>query len=114
MVSEVSPSYTPSDRALISVSLSDQTAPVGGDQLQAVRRQLRGWFGTEVDAWRHLRTDRISRALPPMSLLAARNGEVSSRLTLGLYQCGDYCETGTLDGALLSGRNAAAAVLADL
>ncbi|HAN90777.1 MAG TPA: hypothetical protein DCQ33_01685, partial [Nitrospira sp.] len=31
----------------------------------------------------------------------------------GLYQCGDYCETGTLDGALLSGRKAAEALLAD-
>lgn len=114
MVNEVSPSYPPSDRALISVSLSDQTAPVGGDQLQAVRHQLRGWFGSDVDAWRHLRTDHISRALPPIALLADRNGGASPRLKSCLYQCGDYCETGTLDGALLSGRKAADVVLADL
>lgn len=114
VLSEVSPFYAPPGRALISVSLSDQTAPVGGDQQQAVRQQLRGWFGSDVDAWRHLRTDHISRALPPIALLADRNGGASPRLKPCLYQCGDYCETGTLDGALLSGRKAADAVLADL
>ncbi len=114
VLTEVAPSYAPPGRALIVVSLSDQTAPVGGDQQQAVRHQLRTWFGTEVDAWRHLRTDRINRALPPIVLLADRKGEASLRLRPGLYQCGDYCETGTLDGALLSGRKAADAVLADL
>ena len=113
MVNEVSPSYPPSDRALISVSLSDQTAPVGGDQLQAVRHQLRGWFGSDVDAWRHLRTDHIKRALPPIEGLMVQVSDASPRVRPGLYQCGDYCETGTLDGALLSGRKAAAALLAD-
>jgi hypothetical protein len=114
VLSEVAPSYAPKGRAVISVSLSDQTTPGNVDQQQAVRKQLRDWFGAEVDAWRHLRTDHISRALPPFAQLSARNGETSPRLRAGLYQCGDYCETGTLDGALLSGRKAADAILADL
>ena len=114
VLSEVAPAYAPSGRALVSVSLADQTAPVDADQQQIVRAQLREWFGTAVDSWRHLRTDRISRALPPVDVLASRNGAASPRLRPALYQCGDYCETGTLDGALLSGRHAAAAILADL
>jgi phytoene dehydrogenase-like protein len=114
VLSEVAPTYAPAERALVSVSLSDQTTSVGGDQQETVRAQLREWFGAAVDGWRHLRTDRISRALPPIALFAARDGAASPRLEPALYQCGDYCQTGTLDGALLSGRHAADAVLADL
>jgi len=113
-LSEVAPTYAPAERALISVSLSEQTASIEKNQQPAVRGQLREWFGATVDGWRHLRTDHISRALPPIALLNAQQGSASPRLTPGLYQCGDYCETGTLDGALLSGRHAADAILADL
>ncbi len=114
VLSEVAPTYAPPGRALISVSLADQTVPVEVDQQQTVRAQLREWFGATVDGWRHLRTDHISRALPPIALLGAQQGSASPRLKPGWYQCGDYCETGTLDGALLSGRQAVDAILADL
>lgn len=114
VLSEVAPSYAPAGRALISVSLAEQTGSVSEDQQPAIRAQLREWFGATVDGWRHLRTDHISRALPPIALLGAQQGSASPRLRPGLYQCGDYCETGTLDGALLSGRHAAGAILAEL
>jgi len=78
-----------------------------------VRTSLRAWVGPLVDAWRHLRTDRIRSALPPVDLLHTYNGVASPRLTVGLYLCGDYRETGTFDGALLSGRKAADALIAD-
>lgn len=113
VLSEVASGYAPSGRALVSVSLSGHRSRVGGDVQQAVRRQLREWFGEEVHAWRHLRTDYIKRALPPIEVLTAQASNASPRVRPGLYQCGDYCETGTLDGALLSGRKAAAALLAD-
>ena len=105
--------YAPLGRSLISVSLSGQPSLAGGDLQQAVCRQLREWFGEEVHVWRHLRTDHIKRALPPIEVLTAQASGASPRVRPGLYQCGDYCETGTLDGALLSGRKAAEALLAD-
>lgn len=114
VLSEVAPSYAPAGRALISISLSDQTGSVQENLQGIVRAQFREWFGASVDGWRHLRTDHISRALPPIAYLADKNGAGSPRLKPELYQCGDYCETGTLDGALLSGRQAADAILADL
>ena len=113
VLSEVAPSYAPPGRALVSVSLSDRLNTPAGDLPQAVRTFLRAWFGPGVDAWRHLRTDRIRSALPPVDLLDAHDGAVSPRLTAGLYLCGDYRESGTFDGALLSGRKAADAVMAD-
>jgi len=113
VLSEVAPSYAPPGRALISVSLSDRLDAPAGDLPQVVRTSLRAWFGSLVDSWRHLRTDRIRNALSPVDLLDAHDGVVSPRLTAGLYLCGDYRESGTFDGALLSGRKVADAVMAD-
>ncbi|MDZ4855046.1 MAG: NAD(P)/FAD-dependent oxidoreductase [Nitrospirota bacterium] len=113
VLSEAAPSYAPPGRALVSISLSDRLDRADDDLPQTVRRSLRAWFGPLVDTWRHLRTDRILGALPPVDVLPTRDGGASPRMTAGLYLCGDYCETGTFDGALLSGRKAADALRAD-
>ena len=112
VLSEAAPSYAPLGRALISVTATEQTG-MHGDISQAVRQHLQSWFGSQVNEWRHLRTDRIQRALPPLDVLSTGNRTTSPRLAAGLYLCGDYRESGTLDGALLSGRKAAEAILAD-
>jgi hypothetical protein len=106
--SEVAPAVAPAGRALVSVSL------LGGDEpdLDAVCGQLRGWFGRQVDAWRHLRTFAIPQALPAYPVGAAL--EQPARLAAGLYACGDHREHPSLNGALASGRRAAESVLADL
>lgn len=112
VLSEAAPSYAPSGHALISTTVTDQSE--GYDHLpDAVRELLGSWFGRQVGEWRHLRTDRIRRALPPVDLLPLSDGGTSSRVADGLYLCGDYRESGTMDGALVSGRKAAEAVLAD-
>lgn len=112
VLSEAAPSYAPMGRALISVTT---TAQIGAhdDVPQAVRLFLHSWFGSQVDEWRHLRTDHIQGALPPIDLLSPENRAASPRVAAGLYLCGDYRESGTLDGALLSGRKAAEAILSD-
>lgn len=112
VLSETAPSYAPGGRALISATVTDHH--VSTDALpDAVRGVLRSWFGGQVDEWRHLRTDRISRALPPVDLLPTSETGSTSCVADGLYLCGDYRESGTMDGALLSGRKAAEAILAD-
>jgi phytoene dehydrogenase-like protein len=112
VLSEAAPSYAPPGRALISVTVTEQIA-AHGDFPQAVRLFLRSWFGSQVDEWRHLRTDHIHRALPSLALLSPGNRTASPRAAAGLYLCGDYRESGTLDGALLSGRKAAESILSD-
>jgi phytoene dehydrogenase-like protein len=112
VLSEAAPSYAPVGRALISVTVAE---PIQGRENlpQAVQTCLRSWFGPSVDDWRHLRTDHISRALPPVEILPHSPHGTPPRAANGLYLCGDYRESGTLDGALLSGRKAADAVLTD-
>jgi phytoene dehydrogenase-like protein len=106
--SEVAPAYAPPGRALVSVS----TLGAAEADLEALRTQLRSWFGGAVDGWRHLRSYRIPRALPAYPVGASPQRPV--RLADGLYACGDHREHPSLNGALASGRRAAEAVLADL
>ena len=113
VLSEVAPSYAPPGRALISVSLSACPEVEECDVVREVRTALRNWFGSVVDGWNYLRTDRIRSALPPSEALSAAPVNCSSRVRPGLYLCGDYRESGTFDGALLSGRKAADAILTD-
>ncbi len=112
VLSEAAPSYAPTGRALISVTTTEQIG-AHDDAPRAVRQFLQSWFGSQVDEWRHLRTDHIHRALPPIELLSPGNRVAQPRAAAGVYLCGDYRESGTLDGALLSGRKAAEAILAD-
>lgn len=112
VLSEAAPSYAPPSRALISVTATE-TVGTHDDVPQTVRLYLRSWFGSQVDEWYHLRTDHIDRALPPIDSLPQGGLTASPRVAAGLYLCGDYRESGTLDGALLSGRKTAEAVLSD-
>jgi phytoene dehydrogenase-like protein len=105
--SEAAPSYAPPGRALVSATILGAGEP----DLDQVERQLRGWFGSAVGEWRHLRTYRIPRALPAYPV--GGFGEQPVRLAPGLYACGDHRAHPSLNGALASGRRAAEAVLAD-
>ena len=104
--SEVAPAYAPRGRALVSASVLGPAADLG-----AVSAQLRGWFGRAVDSWRHLATVSIPPALPAFAPGARL--ERAPRIAGGLYACGDHREHPSLNGAMASGRRAAAAVLAD-
>lgn len=105
--SEVTPTYAPAGRALVSATILGSGEP----DIEAVARQLRGWFGPSVTDWRHLRTYRIENALPAYP--AGSSFPCSARLAAGLYACGDHREHPSLNGALASGNRAADAVLED-
>ncbi len=107
-MSEVSPDLASEHRTLIAANSVGREAPA----LAAVVQQLRGWFGAGVDRWRHLRTYAIPDALP--ALPADATLERPPRLVPGLYACGDHREHPSLNGAIASGRRAAAAVVDDL
>ncbi|HAS12897.1 MAG TPA: FAD-dependent oxidoreductase, partial [Acidimicrobiaceae bacterium] len=75
-----------------------------------VRDQLRGWWGAQVDGWVHLRTDAIVHGQPNQSPPFAPKQAVAVRP--GLWVCGDHRDTGSIQGAMFSGRRCAEAVLA--
>ncbi|KAK4799110.1 hypothetical protein SAY86_024475 [Trapa natans] len=109
----VTRSYGPPGKALVSVSLIGLFEDIPDDDLaDEVVKELSGWFGEKVArSWKHLRTYRIRFAqpnqCPPTDLMK------NPRHGLGVYVCGDYMTSATFDGALVSGRKAVEALLKD-
>ena len=108
--SDVAPSYAPPGAALVSASVLG-IPPLREDALEAaVRAQLHGWFGAQVDGWRRLRVYRIPFALPARPPAAFATAERPPRLPGGLFVCGDHRGAPSIQGAMVSGRRAADAV----
>lgn len=109
VLSKVSPDYAPPGQHLISVNIIG--APCSNELETVVRDQMARWFGPGALGWRHLRTYQIRNAQPEGRQLKLGEGPLESVIAPGLYRCGDYCENVSINGALLSGRRAAEAVL---
>lgn len=109
----VAPSYGPPGKVLVSVSLIGLYSDASDEDLTGeVVKELSVWFGDSmVGSWRHLRTYRVEFAqpnqCPPTDLM--KNPKVGP----GLYVCGDHQTSATFDGALVSGRMTAEALLRD-
>lgn len=109
VLSDAAPAYAPMGKALISVSIlglqADPELPA------AVRTELFDWFGSSVESWQHLRTDRIEQALPEQlpNLGSAQHG---FRLYEGIWICGDHTTSASIEGAVISGKRVATAIQA--
>jgi hypothetical protein len=111
-MSTVAPEYAPPGAALVAASMPMGTGSTDMDDVvSAMRTQLRRWFGASVESWTHLRTDVIPHGLPDQSPPFVPKRAV--RLSDGLYVCGDHRDTGSLQGALYSGRRTAARLAFD-
>ena len=111
--SNVAPSYAPPGQALVSVSIIGSKANTSANLLNEVRQQLRAWYGKQVDRWSLLGRYDIHHALPSQPPQYRNVPAPLPRLAEGLYRCGDYCETASIQGAMLSGRRAAECLLSD-
>lgn len=76
-----------------------------------MRSRLTEIYGDTAD-WRLIASYQVEAALPAMPPPLPLRRPV--RLRPGRYGCGDHRDTGSIQGALVSGRRAAEAVLADL
>ena len=110
--STVCSNYAPTGKSLVSVSVLDTT--MDDDQLEAaVLGQLEDWFGEIARTWRHLRTYRIPYALPNQDPPALSPVEKAVQTNNGIFVCGDQRDTGSIQGAMASGRRAADAILSN-
>lgn len=112
VMSDVAPAYAPSGAHLVSVSLTGAPDMGDADLHRVVLAQLRGWWGSPVDAWQPLRVDRIPYAQPRMDPQDLPTLRRPVEVDDGLYVCGDHRDTASLQGAMVSGRRTAEAILA--
>ncbi len=112
VMSDVAPSYAPEGRALVAANLVGSTVGDDGELEGMVRAELAKWWpSAAVAKWRHLRTYRISRALPVRWPLEVREPR---RAAGGWWVAGDHVATASIDGAMRSGREVAAALQRDV
>ena len=107
VLTNAAPSYAPG-RHLVSSSV------VSGDAAEpVVRAHLSRLYGVDTAAWEHVAAYDVQAALPSQAPPMGRFCK-TVRLERGLYVCGDHRDSASIQGALVSGRRAAQAVLAEL
>jgi phytoene dehydrogenase-like protein len=113
VLTDAAPSYAPPDAppgtALVSTSVLG-TGYDDADLERRVRARLAVLYGTDTADWRHLRTYQVRAARPSQPPPLALRKPVCVRE--GVFVCGDHRDTASIQGALVSGRRAASAVLA--
>ena len=108
VLSDVAPAYAPPGKALVSISVLGVAAVP--DLETKIIAELEPWFGPEVRGWRHLRTDRIERALPEQPPITRPLGPCFREID-GIFVCGDHLASASIEGAIISGLRTADAVL---
>jgi phytoene dehydrogenase-like protein len=110
VISHAAPSYTPDGRALVASTVLGDHGDTATET--AVREQLARMYGARTDGWELLATHAIGRALTAMP--PPLNPRQAVTLGDGLFVAGDHRDTASIQGALVSGRRAADAVLGHL
>jgi phytoene dehydrogenase-like protein len=105
---ELAPAGVPGAKREALVTASVLGTPLEDDAAldSAARAQMRTWFGPDVDAWRTLAVQRVPHALPDLPSLDPPERPLAVRG--GLFLTGDWLRNGSIDGALVAGRHAAA------
>lgn len=106
VMTNVAPSYAPAGRHLIAAACPG-TMTVELEDL--ARSQLHGWFGDQVQEWTTLRVDQIEHGQPNQA--PPLRPRQRTHLPDGRWVCGDHRDTGSLQGAMFSGRRTAEAIL---
>ena len=114
VLTQVAPTYAPADRQLISVSVLNFHDQHNSRLELDVRDQLQEWLGSQVKDWQHLKTYFIKEAQPAQDPPFNQTDSRNPKLRDGIFVCGDYRATATIDGALGSGRLTAEAVAKEL
>ncbi|MBV1856586.1 NAD(P)/FAD-dependent oxidoreductase [Catellatospora tritici] len=111
VLSAAAAGYAPSGHSLVATSVLDTDTPLP-ELEQRVRDRISMLYDTVTGSWRLLAAYRIPHALPAMP--APHPLRRLIRFDERRYVCGDHRDTSSIQGALVSGRRAAQAVLADL
>lgn len=106
VMSNIAPAYAPAGRHLVALACPGDTS---SDLVTTASAQMVNWFGSPVHDWELLRVDRIEHGQPDQSPpFAARK---RTKVADGLWVCGDHRDTGSIQGAMFSGRRTADAIL---
>ena len=109
VITNAASSYAPAGQVLVAASA---IAPHENADLESVKKHLSVIFGLDTNSWQLIKQYQIKEALasmyPPFSLIN------SNQISEDLFVAGDHRATSSIQGALLSGTNAATLVKVSL
>jgi len=114
VMSQVAPAYAPAGKSLIAVSVLGMQQLTEQQLGGFIIAQMKNWFGPVARSWRYLKSYRIPHAQPQQFPGALEPAQRPVRIRPRVYLCGDHRDNASIHGAMVSGRRAAEAVLADL
>lgn len=109
ILSNIQKTYSPDNRALISVSIVKPNDLDKEQLLTEVRKELEQWYGS-IRNWMHLKTYDIMNALPSMPKIEYPEQNETKPYKEGVFICGDHVHDPSINGALRSGRIVADAI----
>jgi protoporphyrinogen oxidase len=109
VITNAAASYAPEGQVLVSASA---ISPYENADLESVKKHLAHLFGVNTQNWELIKEYKIKEALPamipPYSLIS------SNQISEDLFVAGDHRATSSIQGAMLSGTNAAISVKVSL
>ena len=114
VMDQVSSSYAPTGRSLISVSLTGDFEHINQKELvKRVIDELKRWY-PGAPQWLYLKTYHIPHPLPENTKVCNELSRDSLKIGPNQYICGDYLLNSSLNGAMRSGRLAAELIMSEV
>lgn len=110
VLSKVAPDYAPQGRHLLSVTCLGLSKMDDIELMNAIKEEMKPWFGGAVNGWHFLKRYNIKKALPEQMHISNFISKESMKVHENVIRTGDYLLNGSLNAAMKSGRLAAEAV----
>lgn len=107
-------SFAPADQHLISVTVVDDQGLKEEALIDGVKQELSAIIGVGLSDLKFIRQYNINNALPIVDDIKMDMQPSASKIQDQIYLAGDYLLNGSLNAAIVSGRNAASAVINQL
>lgn len=108
--SMVAPDYAPPGKFLISVVVPGETHESATELERAVRKELKGWFGNQVEKWHLLHPYIIQHALPQPVPPSPNPFTAVHHLGNNVFDCSEFATLPAIQWALLAGKRGAESV----
>ena len=112
VINQVAPDYAPAGKHLLSVAIVGEAEGTDAELTERIRQEMAPWFGDSTRTWQHLKTYRISYALPAQEQVSHNLLPQRGQLRDGLFAAGDYQLNGSINAAMRAGRQVAKMVAA--
>ncbi len=110
-INKIAPGYAPEGKKLLSISLSIDEKSSDVELMQSIAEEMKPYFGAWVDKWEFIKSYHIPQSLPQQNRVSNFCSTKDLNIKPDVFLAGDYTLNSSINGAMKSGRLAAAAVM---